>query len=81
MITLFLLNVFFGVVQLVLSILPTVSTLPFGMDEVFVTALGYWHSFLDVMWIFELPWELLVWYIYYKIVVALVRIVIGNRIG
>lgn len=50
MIVLFILNALLLASDYLISFLPRVDTLPFGLDALFVTYWGYMHSFMTEFW-------------------------------
>jgi len=77
MIWIFLLNFIFGVLNVVFSWLPIVTTLPtingFNVDEAVGTIAGYFHFFVDKLpFIATLFYALVFWYSY-KVTMMILR--------
>jgi len=79
MIILLLLNIIAGAFTLVFGLLPKVSTLPLGMDTALATAVGYFKSIMAVFPPLDLLFTVLLWYLGYKGVIMIVKMIMGSR--
>lgn len=80
MIFTFVASLFATVLGVMLNFLPTVLTLPFGLDQIFVTAIGYWNSFLSEVWILQAPWTVFLYYAQIKVGLIFARFLLGSRL-
>lgn len=63
----------------IVSWLPRVDVLPFGIDSALGTAMGYWYSFLAVMWPFAIVWTMFLWYLGIRATVYALRLILGSH--
>lgn len=82
MIYVYIVNWLIVFVNALFSWLPSVSTLPFGMDTPLVTAFGYWNGFLEVVWPFQILWACVLWYYALKVSLLFIRMIpyVGNAV-
>jgi len=79
MILLLLLNILAGAFTLVFGLFPKVETLPLGMDTALVTAVGYFKTLMASFPPLSVLFTALLWYLGYKGVIMLVKLIMGSR--
>lgn len=74
-----LLNMFADLGRVLGLILPSVETLPLGIDEALSTAIGWIRSLIEVAWPVEVILEVVLWYITFRIALTLIKLFLGHR--
>lgn len=74
MIWTFLLSFIVDVIDVFLSWLPEVTTLPLGMDEALTTAIGYVNSIREILPFLDLMFTAFAWYLAFLVILLLLRL-------
>lgn len=80
MIIILILNLLVSFLVVILSPLPSVTVLPFGIDAELTTAMGYFNSFLDLVWPLQIIWQCLLWYLGFELVLLVIRVFLPHRL-
>lgn len=61
------------------SWLPQINTLPFGMDAVLSTAVGYYNYFASMNWPVVYPMQCAMIYLSFELTLLVIRVFLGSR--
>jgi len=73
---------FVSILNGIVSWIPHVDTIPFGIDDALITLFGYWHGFLAVMWPLEIVWTCVLFYYGIKLILLGLKFIpwLGTRV-
>jgi len=74
-----LIQIFSSILQLIFGFFPTVTTLPLGIDSALSTAFGWLHSFLEYVWPAQVIYEVVIYYLSFRVLLIVLKFFIGNR--
>jgi len=69
-----------GVGGLLLSVLPKVDTLPFGIDAILVTMVGYFHGAMVTIPYLQVVWSCFLWILLFEVLLLVAKFVFGSRL-
>lgn len=61
------------------AFLPSVTTLPYGMDGYLIEAIGYWNSFIGIFPPFQDVFNAFCVYLGFRVTLMLLRLIFGHR--
>ena len=79
MILLFLFEIVFMSAYWLTSWLPDASTLPWGLDGIFVSAFSYFYAFADIFPVVDVVIEAFLIYFVYRLSMMVIKLFIGHR--
>lgn len=74
-----LFSIVFSIVTLLFSFLPDGNTLPFGIDNILITATQYFYAFVDVFPPMGIVLQAFLYYLGFKIAMLILKLFIGHR--
>jgi len=79
MITQFFFTIIITVFDSITSFLPQVSSLPFGIDGVLQTSIGWVNSLVVLFWPIEVILSVFLWYLTFRVGLVLLKLIMGTR--
>lgn len=79
MITQFFFTIIITVFDSLTSWLPQVTELPFGLDTILLTAVGWLQSLVIVFWPIEVILSVFLWYLTFRVGLILLKLIMGTR--
>jgi len=65
---------------LTLGFLPTVSSLPFGLDSIIISMSGYYHGAMVSFPFLVVVWDCFLWLIRFEIALLVLKFILGSRL-
>jgi len=62
------------------SWLPSVSVLPFGMDSLWISSVGYFKGFMLIFPPLEIVYQAFVFYLGFRLLLIVLKVFLGKRV-
>jgi len=74
-----LIAILLGTLEIIFSWLPSVETLPFGIDSALTLAVSYFRGAIDTLPYLEIVWTCFLYLVGFEILMLLLKFFLGHR--